>query len=380
MPNVLFLINQTPPLAGIQNFLLNLLQHIDHSRFQCTVINFIALPDFQDRLRGHPIRVMTLNKKPGHDVKFMFTLKRAIAATEPDIIQTHNWGTLVEGIIAGRMAGVTRFVHAERGTLNLRGVNIYIQRWLWHCVDRVLCVSDMHKQTMHKAIGFPSGKIMKIANGVDTLLYRPDPVKRKAGRRLLELEDDDFCIGAVGHLRSVKNHQLLVESLPKVKHNGQRLRVCLVGDGPERQRLEQLSRKLGIGGMVKFCGTQENIPSILNAMDVYVLPSLSEGLSNSLLEAMSCQLPVVASAVGGNVEVVEPGVSGMLFESGNSHHLASVLTEMVLNGNRRTQIGRRARKRVAEMFSLTGMVRAYESLYDSLICRAPSALPISNLS
>jgi glycosyltransferase involved in cell wall biosynthesis len=150
----------------------------------------------------------------------------------------------------------------------------------------------------------------------------------------------------------------------------------LVGDGPERTALQALADSLGIAGRVRFAGHRDDVAELLPAFDVFVLPSRSEGMSNTLLEAMACSVPPVASRVGGNAEIVRDGLDGLLFPSDDEAALCNALAQLVHDGTRRAHMGAASRERVMSAFDIRAMMRAYETVYERGASRiAPSASP-----
>jgi len=165
----------------------------------------------------------------------------------------------------------------------------------------------------------------------------------------------------------IKNHAILLQAAEILISRGMPVRVLLVGSGPELAKLkESVAASPRLSGRVVFAGADSDVPALLNAMDVFVLPSLSEGMSNTLLEAMASSLPVVATRVGGNPELVEEERSGWLFEPGDVMALAAILERIGRDSNLREGLGQAARRRAVQHFSLEGMVGSYRNLYVEL--------------
>lgn len=362
-----FLINQKPPIGGIQNFVINLINRIDKLQFRCTLINFIYSEPLIQKILPEHGRVICLNKKPGLDVAFIKTLYDVLKEVKVDIIQTHNWGTLIEGRLAGALAGSKRFIHSERGTLNTNFLNMVIQHLVWRNMSKVLCVSEAHKNEIIQSLRFPGSKIFPIRNGVDSEKFKPDFHARENFRQEMGLQSNHLCIGTVGYLRPVKNQILLIRACRAICKKYPLVRVCLIGDGPEKEKLKTTCLELGIARQVLFCGARHDIPSVLNGFDVFVLPSLNEGMPNSVLEAMATGLPVLASNVGGTPEVVEDQQTGMLFPSDHEKILEKQLEALVLDSEKRKTFGQKGRHRVVQLFSLNKMVQEYENLYKTIV-------------
>jgi glycosyltransferase involved in cell wall biosynthesis len=204
-----------------------------------------------------------------------------------------------------------------------------------------------------------------IHNGVDVSQMMSGD--REIGRKEIGAEPADFVIGSVGRLAPVKNHQLLLRAVRGMS-NQKRHKVVLIGEGPERHRLEDLTAQLGLGAQVRLLGHREDIPDLLAAMDVFVLPSLSEGMSHALLEAMAAARPVIASAVRGNSETLSSPDQGLLFASGDESALRALLERLASNPEVRTRIGIAAQSRVRRDFNIQTMVRNYARLYEEALC------------
>jgi len=199
---------------------------------------------------------------------------------------------------------------------------------------------------------------------VDTEKFSPSSETRLRMRQELGLAQETIVIGSVGRMVPIKNYGMLLRAAETVIARGVNAAVLLVGDGPELQALQDQARETEIlRGRVILAGASDRIPEFLNAMDIFVLPSAGEGMSNTLLEAMATSLPVVATRVGGNPEVIEEGCSGYLFAAGDWAGLAEVLAELCAIVALRVSCGGSARKRALKHFSLDVMMRRYTELY-----------------
>ena len=302
----------------------------------------------------------------------MGALARGIREVGPDIVHCRNWGA-VEAVVAGKWVGSCAVVHSEHGLeSNARTKEpwrrICFRRLAFELADRVVSVSYQLRDLHARRTGFAAHKIAVIHNGVDSRRFYPDPEARVRVRQELGVSPDEFCIGSVGNLHPVKDHMTLLQAIEKVGGAFTNWRLLVIGEGPELPRLEAFaSAHPDWRGRVSFLGSSSRVAEMLNAMDVYVLPSISEGISNSLLEAMATGLPVVATATGGNPEVVVDGDSGLLFPVGDSGGLADKLLELRAGKDLCVQLGQRALRRVKEDFSIDSMVRNYAQMYESLV-------------
>jgi sugar transferase (PEP-CTERM/EpsH1 system associated) len=358
--------------AGMQNGLANLIARLSPDRYE----HIICCTRHLDPAKALPlppvVRVLCIADERGQARFQTAALIRLIRETRPDIVHSRNWGG-VEAVLAGRLAGAPAVVHSEHGLDSDPAApeprrRRWFRRIAFELADRVVCVSGQLRQVHAKRTGFPDGRIGVIHNGVDTSRFSPNAEAGAAVRAELNIAPDEFCIGCVGNLTTVKDYPTVLRATGEIAKSLPNWRVLVIGEGPERSRLEQM-----VGAhpewrrRVLFLGLSTRVPDLLNATDVYVLSSLTEGISNSLLEAMASARPVVATATGGNPEVVVDGRSGILFPVGDAQSLAGHLLRLWARPEERARLGEQALRRVRADFSLDAMIRNYECLYKRLM-------------
>lgn len=365
--------------GGLENGLVNLIEHLDPLRFEHVVYAIRKLGPNADRLAKSQVRVVCQGKQDSDSRFQVGRLARAIREVRPDIVHTRNWAA-VEAVVAGRWVGSCKVVHSEHGLEAGAEVReprrrVWFRRLAYHLADRVLSVSYQLRDLHARRTGFDSARITVIHNGVDRERFFPDPAVRASMRRELGLSANELCIGCVGNLFPVKGHITALQAMERfATQRPDNWRLLLIGDGPERAALEDYLQGREWKDRVRFLGTSHRVPALLNAMDVYVLPSIAEGICNSLLEAMASGLPVIATRTGGNPEVVVDGESGLLFPVGDVARLAEHLLLLSEGEQRRTELAHKALRRVGEEFSLESMVDKYAQLYESLARR--SSIPV----
>jgi sugar transferase (PEP-CTERM/EpsH1 system associated) len=235
-------------------------------------------------------------------------------------------------------------------------------------VDRYVVVSKDLERYLVRRVGIAAGRISQIYNGVDTDRFTPRPSGAANGLPAEFTEQDTLVIGTVGRIQPVKDHVTLLKAFAELVQRYDRLRLAVIGDGPLLGDLRRFAETLGIAKLIWLPGAIDNIPDALRRFDVFVLPSLSEGISNTLLEAMASGVPVVATAAGGNLELVDDGYCGQLFPPGDVATLARLLAGYVADPLLRQAHAIAARRIAVERFSLGTMVRKYQEIYLGL-CR-----------
>jgi sugar transferase (PEP-CTERM/EpsH1 system associated) len=354
--------------GGLENGLVNLIERLDPDYFEHVVLAIRRLGPNADRLPKDRVRVMCLGTNSSIQTA---ALVRAIREIKPDIVHSRNWAA-VEAVMAGRWTRSCAVVHSEHGletevTATEPWRRVCIRRLAFELAHRVLSVSYQLRDLHARRTGFPARRIGVIHNGVDGGRFFPDPGARARVREEFRLSGDELCIGCVGNLLPVKDHMTLLQGLEGFAGSGGNWRLLMIGEGPELAKLKGFAdAHPEWKERVLFLGSSNRVRELLNAVDVYVLPSIAEGISNSLLEAMATGLPVVATATGGNPEVVVDGKSGLLFPVRDSRRLTELLLRLRDNRELRLEMGQWATRRVRAEFSIDAMVRNYQQLYESL--------------
>ena len=354
--------------GGLEQGVLKIAAGLDPERFEQTICTIWSL----DYMPARPdIRVIPLNrsaKKPGFITRDLLSL---FARERPHITHSRNW-TSIEAVLAARLARVPVIVHSEHGRDILPFTSEPLRRRLFRRVcyrmaDRVFAVSKELKQELASALGIPQDLFKIIYNGVDTRLFSPSSEKRAAQRTKLGISETTVVVGCVGRLDLVKDHITVLRAAEIAVNQGSDLLVILVGDGPQREPLEQHLRSMPtLRNRVIFGGRTFDATQWLHAFDVFALPSVFEGTSNTLLEAMATGLPIVATRVGGNMELFEENKAGLLFEVRDFQGLAAQLSRLAASSELRQNFGAAARRHVEEYFPLERMITNYSDMYSDL--------------
>ncbi len=325
---------------------------------------------------------VTLLDAGGGGEGFQFNVPRLVKvmkAIRPAIVHSRNWGG-IEALVAARIAGVPVALHSEHGyELQMASGLKFHHRLLRHVVYRMgMAVATVTEElrNYHAAQAWWSPEAIKVLyNGVDGQAFSPQPQVRKATRERLGISEGAFVVGSVGRMIPLKDFFTLLRAAEVLVPEFPNLRVLFAGSGSELPKLsDYVTNSERLAGRVLFTGLADCVSELLNAMDVFVLPSLMEGMSNTLLEALAVGLPVIATRVGGNPEVIAEGICGYLFTPQDVPGLASLLRSLARDSRIREQFGRSARERALQNFSLQGMVRRYRDLYIDLFMRQRGAL------
>jgi sugar transferase (PEP-CTERM/EpsH1 system associated) len=333
--------------------------------------------DFRKRLRRQDVAIVPFHRSKAGIWRVRRQIYALCRRTRPTIVHSRNMSGL-DALLPARLAGVPHFIHGEHGwdVDDLQGRRLrrtLLRRAHSPLVDRYVTVSNDLTRYLVERVGIAPARISRICNGVDTDRFAPSRNKPAFLLPPSLRTDAPLLIGTVGRLQAVKDQAVLVRAFADLVAGDpslrKRLRLAIVGDGPLLPGLRQLAHDLGIADLAWFAGAVSNVPEVLHLLDVFVLPSLNEGISNTILEAMASGLPVVATRVGGNVEIVEDGRWGRLFDAGNVAMLSRILGEYMREAELRRAHGTAARRAALERFGLDTMVAQYGAVYESLLRR-----------
>jgi sugar transferase (PEP-CTERM/EpsH1 system associated) len=337
--------------------------------------------EFRRRIERRDVAFFALDRRPGKDFRLYPRLWRALRRLRPDLVHTRNLSAL-EGQVVAALAGVPARVHGEHGrdVFDLYGRNWkynLLRRCVRPFVHRYTTVSKDLARWLVDTVGVDPSRITQVYNGVDTERFMPRPLRRRAIGPPGFAGSNEIVIGSVGRMADVKDYPALIHAfLQLLKAEPawrNRIRLVILGDGPAREPCLRLLENAGAGSLAWLPGERGDVPVLMQSFDVFVLPSLGEGISNTILEAMACGLPVVATRVGGNPELVDDGVFGTLVPSESPEALAGALSGYICDPDRRREEGAFARRRAEERFSINAMVAGYLSAYDAALAGTRSA-------
>jgi sugar transferase (PEP-CTERM/EpsH1 system associated) len=360
-------------VGGLENGVVNLINRLPGTSYRHAVVALTDVTDFRGRVRRDDVEFIALNKQPGHGIRLFPRLFQLFRKLQPAIVHTRNLAAL-EASVPAWFAGVPVRVHGEHGRDmgDLDGTSRKYQRVrrLYRpFVNHYVALSKDLEQSLRNTIGADARPIAQIYNGVDTVRFAPAAATRPGIEGCPFIDDDAWLVGTVGRLQNVKDQVMLAEAFVRAVKRGpanSRMRLVVVGDGPLKAQIEKILDAAGMRELAWLPGERHDVPEILRGLDCFALPSLAEGISNTILEAMACGLPVVATRVGGNPELVEDGMTGRLVPAANPESMATALLHYFDDPVLARRHGRAGRHAVVQRFSLDRMVADYLSLYDRL--------------
>jgi sugar transferase (PEP-CTERM/EpsH1 system associated) len=359
-------------VGGLENGVVNLVNRLPRESYRHVIVALTEITDFRYRVVRDDVRFVELRKSPGHGYRLFPKLYRLFRELGPDIVHTRNLAAL-EATVPALAAGVPVRIHGEHGrdVGDLDGTNRryrLVRKFYRPFVTKYVALSKDLARYLEGPIGVPPSRIEQIYNGVDTESFTPSPDIRPPIEGCPFDHSRCFLVGTVGRMQAVKNPVALARSFAravKSRTRGHNLRLVMVGDGPQRGEVDAVLTHAGVRDLAWLPGERSDIPAIMRGLDCFVLPSLAEGISNTVLEAMASGIPVVATRVGGNPELVDDESTGRLVPSESDDALTAAILRYFDDPAIARRHGGAARSAVVRRFSLDRMVQDYRALYDS---------------
>lgn len=355
-------------IGGQETILCRLVEALDPRRFACTVVSLRSGGALVRRLDDAGIPVVCLRGHDGLQPRLVPELAALAYRLRADVLHTHNFQPFLYAGAASFTRPRARLMATAHGFRTWQGFRFpSVSRALFRRASAIVAVTPEMRAYLRER-DVPDDRLRVIVNGVDTATFRP-ATDRNAARAALGIAADERVIGSVGRLSPEKDPENLARAMRVVADRDPRARLLFVGDGPQKAEVEALLLELGLGERARLLGARSDVRGFLDAIDVFCLPSQTEGTSISLLEAMACALPVVATAVGGTPEVVDRGAAAVLVPPGDPGALADALLGVLGDPARARALGERARARVDARFSMRTMAGAYGDLYEEICAR-----------
>jgi glycosyltransferase involved in cell wall biosynthesis len=339
---------------------------------------FICLDErgpLADELEGEGFRVHALNRRPGLDWHCAWRLAGLFAEEQVRLVHAHQYTPFFWALTARLRRLSLPVLFTEHGRWHPdypRRKRILANRLLLGRRDRIVGVGEAVRQALIKNEGLPLGRVEVVYNGVDLSVFDPPTLDRLAARRIMQVDDGDFAAVQVARLDDLKDHSTALRAVKRAAEHCPRLRLVVIGEGPEEPAIRRQVQDLGIDRFVRLLGLRKDVPSLLPSADVLLLSSKSEGIPLTVIEGMAARLPVVATNVGGLAEMVEEGATGFLSPAHDDEGLARSLLRLAGDPQLARRMGDAGHAVAWRKFSVEQMLEAYDVRYRQML-RLPSA-------
>lgn len=359
-------------IGGLENGVVNLINRLPRSGYRHAIVALTDMSNLVGRIERDDVACYSMHKAPGHGYSVYPALYRLFRQLKPAIVHTRNLAAL-EAAVPAWAAGVPVRIHGEHGR-DMHDLDGSVRKYQWlrrlyrPFVTRYVALSRELEGYLRAKVGVPKNRIAQIYNGVDTVRFRPAGGARNAIEGNPFRDGDLWLAGTVGRMQEVKHQVALARAFVRAVETSpeaaQRLRLVMIGDGPLRDQAETVLRQAGVAGLAWLPGERADVAEIMRALDCFVLPSLAEGISNTILEAMASGLPVIATRVGGNAELVDEGRTGFLVSAGDERAMAERMLDYFRDPALAQRHGAAGRGLAEKRFSLDAMVDGYRRMYD----------------
>lgn len=364
------------PLTGgaeLQMFLLAKFLNKENFTPILACSNYQALDKWCENFKREGIQIIRLDVKSKHDPRHLKLLKQIIQQEKIDILHAHIWNP-ASGRYAYMAAKSTKIplITTEHDPFKLSAIKDLFKKYQLKTVSKIITVSQENAKTLKSLYPNQANKIQTIHNGIDTtwwqsqLLRFTDGDYQEIKEKIFHARLNTLIITCIAELHERKGQKYLIQAIAEITNQFPNTKLVLVGDGPDKENLYDLVKKMDLQRHVTFTGKSKEIPAILKASDIFVLPSRREAFGLVNLEAMMIPLPIVASNVGGIPEVVEDGKTGILVKPENHTELAKALKILIENEKIREGLAEAGKKRVMENFSAKKMAQEYEKVYQNI--------------
>ncbi len=371
-PTILHVIN-TLGLGGAERFLSGLVTHLNRDQFRPVVATLTGQGPFAEDLKAAGIEVHHVHFNGARDVTGTIRLQQLMRQLRPALVQTYLTVDGFHGRLAAWFAGVPVRVAMQQNAFGGGAFFPFWQRWLNILLNRTtqqfVAVSAGAAAYLQETENVPAEKIIVIPNAIEPV-QPVSPAEAASWRRQMGIPTEVPLLGIVARLTEQKGISYLLQALTQLTRTNELSPHCvIVGEGVLRPALERERDRLGLRQQVHFLGHRRDIPQILSALDLFVLPSLYEGLSLALLEAMSAGVPVVATQVAGSQEIIVNGENGILVPPQDATALAVAISRTLQQPKKTAKMATRGKESILRRFTIDAIARQYEALYARLLGR-----------
>ena len=359
------LITHDLALGGLQQVVFNICRTIDRSRFNVSVLCLNERGAFAQDIEALDIPVYLLpQKESGVNYTAFLDIAKVLRKHQIEIIHTHNTQPFVEGTIAGLLANVKTMIHTDHARIFPDKFRYMFAEWVVsHFHYRVVGCSEHTTNNLRHYEKISRKKLITIDNGIDESRFDVQ-VDAAILKKSLGIKKSGLIVGLASRLSAEKGVDSLVKAMPQILASFADATLLVAGEGDELENLEEQTRELGLENDIVFCGVRKDIPQLLQIIDVYVLPSYSEGLPMALLEAMASRKAIVATNVGGMPNAITNGECGEIVPPHDPSTLADAIVSLLHDQDRRIEYGRAARERFEALYSARIMTEKYQLLYE----------------
>jgi len=349
---------------------------IDQKKYEAKVCFLAGKPDGKNILDRHGLSVyLDINNLSSHKIKTAATLRNLLNAERPDILHCHRHAATVFGVLAGLTEKI-RIISHVHGLDRTRSLKRRFTNWLiLKHVDKIITVSDsVRHDVINTNWNMEPSKVVTVKNCLELKIIDNIKISKTDARLKLGIPEDDVVFGTVGRLVPTKGQSYLIDAFSRVQKKIPNSRLVIMGDGLLCKKLTEQAEELEISPRILFTGYREDVLELIRGLDVFVLPSLAEGLSIALLEAMASRLPVIASNVGGIPEVFGNSRCGRLVTSRDVDSLFAAMLEIGnLAGDKKKTLGEEGRNRIEKEFTSDVMLKHIEEVYESILNKSDGA-------
>jgi sugar transferase (PEP-CTERM/EpsH1 system associated) len=369
-------------VGGLENGVVNLINRLPAHRFRHAIVALTEVSDFRQRIERDDVAFVALHKQPGHGIRLVPRMREVLRQLNPTVVHTRNLAAL-EMSLAAAWAGVPVRIHGEHGW----DVNdpdgssrkfSWVRRLYRPFVHHFVALSNHQARYLNDRVGVSPRRLTQIYNGVDLKRFHCAGGARATIGQAPPFAPSSWIVGTAGRLEPIKNQQLLARAFVRARELSpaarQHMRLVIAGDGPDAAAIESVLREGRATEVAWMAGKRNDVADVMRGLDCFVLPSRAEGISNTILEAMATALPIIATDVGGNRELLDDR-TGQLVPSGDVDAMAVAMLADFGDAAAARARGRRALAAAQQRFDLQHMVAAYAALYERLIEAAPSHRP-----
>ncbi len=352
-------------MAGSEHVVFDIVRKLNKNRYEILILSFKDGP-IRNLYENLGVKVRVFFKRRKMDLNFIKSIRNCLIKEDIDILNAHHLSPFYCSFLATRKTGV-KIIFTEHSVWQLEELSLgkkLLNKIIFKRVDALVAISEEMRKYYLEKIGIDDKKVHLITNGID--LNRFKKIDKNGKKWEFGFKPNDKIIGMVANIRQEKNHKLLLSAFNEIAREMQDIHLLLVGLDCMDGEVQGFSRKFEAADRIHFLGPREDVPEILNILDIFCLTSLHEGLPISLLEAMACEVPVVGSDVLGIKEVIKHEENGILFESHNKEMLIKTIRSLLLNDELRKTIGCRGRVYVEKHYDIEREIKEYEAMFEQL--------------